>query len=277
MATEAISERSRASEFLEGVRMGMPVVIASAPFALLFGAVAVDNGFTVAEVVIMSAAIFGGASQMVGIELFGQAVAPWLVVLSILAVNFRHVLYSGGLGRRIRSWPTARQALGFFLLIDPQYAESEARGERGHAVTLGGTWEWRCRSMSCGSPKPGPAPLSAGSSRTRALGIDLRLSTDDGSAGQHGFVTDILRQLLDEPATGSRKIVCCGPERMMEAVAEIAKQYRVPCEVSLETPMACGIGICFTCVAKVTQPDGSWDYKRTCVEGPVFDAEKIVW
>jgi dihydroorotate dehydrogenase electron transfer subunit len=110
-----------------------------------------------------------------------------------------------------------------------------------------------------------------------ALGIDLRLSTDDGSAGQHGFVTDVLRKLLDEPPTGSRKIVCCGPERMMEAVAEIAKHYRVPCEVSLETPMACGIGICFTCVAKVMQPDGSWDYKRTCVEGPVFDAEKICW
>ena len=63
----------------------------------------------------------------------------------------------------------------------------------------------------------------------------------------------------------------------MEAVAEIALHYQVPCEVSLETPMACGIGICFTCVAKVRQPDGTWDYKRTCVEGPVFDAEKIVW
>jgi dihydroorotate dehydrogenase electron transfer subunit len=110
-----------------------------------------------------------------------------------------------------------------------------------------------------------------------ALGIDLRLSTDDGSAGHHGFVTDVVRKLLDEPTIESRKIVCCGPERMMEAVAEIAKHYSVPCEVSLETPMACGIGICFTCVAKVTQPDGSWDYKRTCVEGPVFDAEKICW
>jgi dihydroorotate dehydrogenase electron transfer subunit len=109
------------------------------------------------------------------------------------------------------------------------------------------------------------------------LGIDLRLSTDDGSSGHHGFVTDVLRKLLGEVPAGSRQIVCCGPERMMEAVAEIAKHFAVPCDVSLETPMACGIGICFTCVAKVTQPDGSWDYKRTCVEGPVFDAEKIVW
>ena len=63
----------------------------------------------------------------------------------------------------------------------------------------------------------------------------------------------------------------------MEAVARIAREAKIPCEVSLETPMAFGIGICFTCVAKVRQADGAWDYKRTCVEGPVFDAEVIEW
>ncbi|NOY30001.1 MAG: dihydroorotate dehydrogenase electron transfer subunit, partial [Planctomycetes bacterium] len=55
----------------------------------------------------------------------------------------------------------------------------------------------------------------------------------------------------------------------------------VACEVSLETPMACGIGICFSCVVKCVveneQAGADWDYKRTCVEGPVFDAERIVW
>ncbi len=122
------------------------------------------------------------------------------------------------------------------------------------------------------------AAYLAGVEDFRKLGIDVRLSTDDGSAGQHGFVTDLLRQVLDESADrSSRTIVCCGPERMMAAVAQIAKQYDVPCQVSLETPMACGIGICFTCVAKVRQSDGSWDYKRTCVEGPIFDAELIEW
>ena len=63
----------------------------------------------------------------------------------------------------------------------------------------------------------------------------------------------------------------------MEAVSKIALTYSVPCELSLETPMACGIGICFTCVAKIKQADGEWDYQRTCIEGPVFDAERIVW
>jgi dihydroorotate dehydrogenase electron transfer subunit len=64
---------------------------------------------------------------------------------------------------------------------------------------------------------------------------------------------------------------------MLEAVAHLAAARGVPCQVSLETPMACGIGICFTCVAKVKDKGGQWDYKRTCVEGPVFDAADIEW
>lgn len=73
------------------------------------------------------------------------------------------------------------------------------------------------------------------------------------------------------------RIVCCGPEPMMEAVAHLAAEQNVPCQVSLETPMACGVGICFTCVARIREPDGTSDYRRTCVEGPVFDAACIEW
>ena len=63
----------------------------------------------------------------------------------------------------------------------------------------------------------------------------------------------------------------------MQRSAEIAVTHDVPCFVSLETPMACGIGICFSCVAKVRDAQGDWDYKRTCVEGPVFEAQRIQW
>ena len=90
------------------------------------------------------------------------------------------------------------------------------------------------------------------------------------------MVTDVLEEVLDE-IQGPHGIVCCGPEIMMEAVAAIAARRGSPCLVSLETPMACGIGICFTCVAKIKVDADNWDYKRTCVEGPVFDAAKIEW
>jgi dihydroorotate dehydrogenase electron transfer subunit len=113
------------------------------------------------------------------------------------------------------------------------------------------------------------------------IGLDVRLSTDDGSAGHHGLVTDVLRQVLAESradvAAGRCRVVCCGPEKMMEAVAHITRHANVACHVSLETPMACGIGICFSCAVKIRQADGGWDYRRTCVEGPVFPAEAIVW
>jgi dihydroorotate dehydrogenase electron transfer subunit len=115
----------------------------------------------------------------------------------------------------------------------------------------------------------------AGVDDFRRLGVDVRTSTDDGTAGHHGLVTELLEQALDEsPAC---RVVCCGPERMMEAVAEITARRGVDCQVSLETPMACGIGICFSCVARVRTNDGQWDYRRTCVEGPVFDASRIKW
>ncbi|MCI0492540.1 MAG: dihydroorotate dehydrogenase electron transfer subunit [Planctomycetes bacterium] len=121
------------------------------------------------------------------------------------------------------------------------------------------------------------ADFLAGVHDFEAAGVDVRLSSDDGSVGHHGLVTDLLEQVLDESRGTDRRVVCCGPEPMMAAVADRCKRNQVPCQVSLETPMACGIGICFSCVTKVRQADGSWDYKRTCVEGPVFDAEKIVW
>ena len=120
------------------------------------------------------------------------------------------------------------------------------------------------------------AEYFAGVQDFEALGVDVRLATDDGSRGRQGLVTDLLRDVLRE-STGNSRIVCCGPEPMMEAVSRVAAEMKVPCQVSLETPMACGVGICFTCVAKVRDETGEWDYRRTCVEGPVFDSACIEW
>lgn len=105
----------------------------------------------------------------------------------------------------------------------------------------------------------------------RAAGADVHLASDDGSLGFKGFVT----QLLESQAP-PQQLLGCGPEPMMHALAKVAARWNVPCHLSLESPMACGVGICFSCVTKVQTPDG-WDYKRVCVEGPVFDAAKLVW
>lgn len=134
ITAQKAEQGSAMSDFWAGARLSVPVVVASAPFALLFGALAVDNGLTVFEAVLMSATVYGGASQMVGIELFGQKIAPWLVVLSIFAVNFRHVLYSASIGRRLAHWPVLQQAIGYFVLTDPQFAIAEAQAEEGKLV-----------------------------------------------------------------------------------------------------------------------------------------------
>lgn len=174
------------------------------------------------------------------------------------AVAAKHVIMvAGGIGQ------TPFLALGQEYLGLRQYGDPPRRMPRAERITL-------CYGVRS-------ADLVAGVDDFRAAGVDVRLASDDGTVGHHGFVTDVLRQVLDETAEEDRLVVSCGPEPMMEAVAELCEARQTRCIVSLETPMACGIGICFSCVAKVRQADGTWDWKRTCVEGPIFDARKIVW
>lgn len=98
----------------------------------------------------------------------------------------------------------------------------------------------------------------------------VEVATDDGSAGERGFVTVVSERLL---ASHRPDIVyVCGPEVMARAVAAQASAAAVPCRVSLERLMACGIGACLSCV--VTTASGQ---KRACVDGPVFDAEEVCW
>ncbi len=94
--------------------------------------------------------------------------------------------------------------------------------------------------------------------------------TDDGSAGEKGFVTVATHRLLDEG--GFDMVYACGPEVMAKAVAGQAFEAGVACQVSLERLMACGIGVCLSCV--VATVNGQ---KRACVDGPVFDAREVSW
>jgi dihydroorotate dehydrogenase electron transfer subunit len=115
------------------------------------------------------------------------------------------------------------------------------------------------------------AELAAGVADFRSAGADVHLATDDGTLGFRGFVTQLVEQ-HERP----QHLVGCGPQPMMKALAELAKRWGVPCHLSLETPMACGVGICFSCVTRV-RTDADWDYRRVCVEGPVFDAACLAW
>ena len=101
------------------------------------------------------------------------------------------------------------------------------------------------------------------------LGVTVRPTTEDGSHGTAGRVTDVLREIVDENAA----VYTCGSTGMMRAVGEMSIAANVPCQVSLEVPMPCGVGVCMGCVIDLT--DGK--RIRACTEGPVFDARKVVW
>ena len=97
---------------------------------------------------------------------------------------------------------------------------------------------------------------------------EVELATDDGSAGRHGLVTDLLRERLD--ADAARTVFACGPPAMLEAVRALCAERGVRAQLALESGMACGFGACFGCV--VPTRDG---YVRLCVDGPVLDADRL--
>jgi len=110
----------------------------------------------------------------------------------------------------------------------------------------------------------------------RQLGIEPIIATDDGSEGYHGLVTDLIKKTY-QPGE-STQLFCCGPLPMLRSAFLTAQKLGVPCFVSLETPMSCGLGICFGCVVPYRESvDSDWDYRRTCTDGPVFDAYKLRW
>lgn len=118
------------SDMRDGLRDVSPVLGAVVPFAAVFGAMATESGLSMTETLFASATIFAGASQFVMIELMGQQVPIWSIVLAVFALNFRHVLYSASLGRHMGAFGFWQKLLGFHLLVDPQYAASEMRAHQ---------------------------------------------------------------------------------------------------------------------------------------------------
>ncbi len=193
----------------------------------------------------------------------GMPAGQELVVWGPLGNGFRvpavdHlVLVAGGIGQ------TALLSLGRELSGQARYG-APTRPTAGPAGRVSVCWGAR------------HAGLFGGIEDFRAAGFDVHQATLDGSTGHHGTVLDLLESRFGAAGAGVH-VACCGPDPMMAAVARWAAGRGIRCDVSLEAPMACGIGICFTCVARVRDADGDWDYRRTCIEGPVFDAARIAW
>ena len=107
------------------------------------------------------------------------------------------------------------------------------------------------------------------------LGIDVRLTTEDGSLGERGLVTAPLKRFLKEHSRAGLRLYACGPWAMMRAVHLLAARNRVACEVSLEARMGCSLGACMGCVVRASGV--SSHYIRVCMEGPVIDSSLIDW
>jgi dihydroorotate dehydrogenase electron transfer subunit len=114
-----------------------------------------------------------------------------------------------------------------------------------------------------------------GVDEAKALSDSVIVTTEDGSAGRPGWVSDVLPGVLAE--TGARSIYACGPMGMLRAVSEIATAAGATAHCAVEESMACGIGICMTCVLPVVGDDGRTRMTRSCTEGPVFDGTRVRW
>jgi dihydroorotate dehydrogenase electron transfer subunit len=100
---------------------------------------------------------------------------------------------------------------------------------------------------------------------------EIRLASDDGHIGHHGYVTDLLASMLGGDDARSAAVYACGPPQMLDAVAALCAAVGVACELAMESPMACGYGACFGCA--VPKPGGG--YLRLCVDGPVVRADQV--
>ncbi len=103
----------------------------------------------------------------------------------------------------------------------------------------------------------------------------LVVTTDDGSLGRRGLVTEPVEEMLARERPGSVRLYGCGPSPMLRALARVARERGVACELSLEAHMACGFGVCLGCVVPTLGPGGEIVYQRVCVEGPVMPAETL--
>lgn len=103
----------------------------------------------------------------------------------------------------------------------------------------------------------------------------VKIATDDGSYGFKGYVTQLMEEALK---AGQHDIVyACGPQPMLKLIKNICDTYRVPCQLSMEQRMGCGIGACLVCACKAKSGEDEWEYKHVCKDGPVFWGDEVMF
>lgn len=125
---------SHPAEIRDALRDVAPVIVAIFPFGVLFGALAQDAGLTLTEAAGFSAATYAGASQLVILQLVALGSPIWSILVAAVAINFRHVLYSASVGRKLTRFDVVQKALAFYILVDPLFAATETRA-LNHVIT----------------------------------------------------------------------------------------------------------------------------------------------
>ncbi len=111
----------------------------------------------------------------------------------------------------------------------------------------------------------------------KALGWDVRPTTNDGSLGTEGLVTDAFDPWMQKQDVQSLELFVCGPNPMLKAMGDRAIEHNFTAWLSMDKNMACGVGACLTCVIKRNTDDGGWKWARCCKDGPVFESREIIW
>lgn len=117
-------------ELRSAVRDAAPLLVALGPFGAVYGAFAIEAGLSTIQTLGFSAFVYAGASQLLGLQLISLGTPLWAIVLSIFALNIRHVLYSASIGRKFERFSGAQKAAAFFFLVDPLFAAAETRAAR---------------------------------------------------------------------------------------------------------------------------------------------------
>ena len=173
-------------------------------------------------------------------------------------------------------------ALGGGVGIPPMiFLAEQVRTERKlrPLVLMGSEVPFPFELVESRAPVPGVSkPATHAVALLEQWGVPSRLSSNAGLAGAYrGYITDLAREALQAMSVGERaetQVFACGPTPMLKAVAKLAREFDLPCQVALEEYMACGIGGCAGCTVLLQTPDGP-AMKRVCVDGPVFDARQV--